>query len=101
MSKVIDIVGPIAEDCSNVALLPNITLQLGGVGFALTPNDYVLRLPKDDYNQTVICSAALQEFDSSGGLLPLWILGTSFLRTAYSVYHMANASVQLAAARVL
>jgi hypothetical protein len=101
MAKVLAIVGSVAQDCSNVGSLPNITLQLGGLGFALAPSDYVLRLPKDDYNTSIVCSLGLQEFDSSGGLLPLWILGTSFLRTAYSIYHMGNATVQLAAARVL
>ena len=101
MAKVLGIVGPVAEDCSNVGALPNITFQLGGVGFALAPSDYVLRLPKDDYNTSIVCTIGLQGFDSSGGLLPLWILGTSFLRSAYSIYHLDNATVQLAQSLVL
>ena len=98
MEKLQSIIGVIAEDCSNVAALPNITLQFGGVGFLMTPEEYVLRLPHDDYNTTTVCTSALQGFDSSGGILPLWLIGTSFLRVAYTVYNLENGTVSMAAA---
>ena len=101
MQKVTSLVGPIAQDCSNVGSLPNVTLQLGGIGFLLTPADYVLHLPLNDFNQTLVCSSAFQEFDASGGILPLWILGTSFLRAAYTSYDMVSKNVTLAAAKTM
>ena len=99
MSQVLALIPPVAPDCSNVGALPNVTLQFGGAQFPLTPDDYVLRLPASYYNATEVCSTALIEFDASGGTLPLWVVGTPFLRTAYAVFNMSDATVGLAPAK--
>lgn len=101
MAQVLALIPPVAPDCSNLASLPNVTLQFGGQPFPLTPADYVLQLPQSYYNSTLVCSSALIEFDASGGTLPLWVVGTPFLRTAYAVFNMSSREVELAPAKAL
>ncbi len=79
-------------DCDKRAKLPDVTLTLGGLTFALSADDYVLEWQ----NACLSVFAGLDMADSSG---PLAILGQPFLRRWYSVYDMGNKSIRLALAK--
>lgn len=92
-----------STDCSNLASLPNITIAMtissGVADFVLTPADYTVRIPGGAGGGPDTCSCGLFAFDAGEGLLPLWILGDTFLRTYYSVFDRANNQLQFARAQ--
>lgn len=102
LAQILPLLPALAPDCSNAALMPNITLQFAGQPFVLGHDDYVLRLPASDYNATTVCSLALRAFDASGGLgLPIFVVGTPFMRAFFTTYDVPSAAVSIAHARAL
>lgn len=87
---------PLAPDCSNLAALPTLQFQFGGVKYDLTPQDYVYQLPTSPTNATISCTLGLQAFDASGGVFDCFTMGTPFLRKVYTQYNAATSAVQLA-----
>ncbi|KAK9723360.1 aspartic proteinase precursor [Basidiobolus ranarum] len=68
------------------ANLPNITFQIGGQSYVLTPKQYLLR----DGNQCISAFTAIQVNQ------PIWIVGDVFLRQYYSAYDVESSRVGLA-----
>jgi len=86
-------IGNVSADCSNVDSLPTLTFTFNGVDFPLEPSFYVLQGP-DDTGKNV-CQLGLEALDVG---LPLWILGDPFLRKYYTVFDRANNRVGFALA---
>jgi hypothetical protein len=67
-------IGNVSEDCSNINDLPTISFQIGGHTLELPPEIYVIK---------AVTSSGTQCFlgiESSWEVAPLWILGDPFLR---------------------
>eukprot|EP01112_Ceratiomyxa_fruticulosa_P012491 TRINITY_DN3459_c4_g1_i1.p1 TRINITY_DN3459_c4_g1~~TRINITY_DN3459_c4_g1_i1.p1 ORF type:complete len:380 (-),score=75.45 TRINITY_DN3459_c4_g1_i1:137-1276(-) len=74
INPIIEAIGPVNSDCSNVNSLPDISFKIGEQDFALPPQFYVIQ----ETNSTgTSCSLGI-----AGDWLtyPFWILGDPFLR---------------------
>ena len=84
-----DIIGPlvdpirIAHDCTGYATAPNITLNIGGREWTLTPNDYVLH-----NSQLTSCEVCIEIFDQKPSSPYEMILGDVVQRVIYVHYDM-------------
>mmetsp|Transcript_5346 Transcript_5346/g.14870 ORF Transcript_5346/g.14870 Transcript_5346/m.14870 type:complete len:396 (-) Transcript_5346:51-1238(-) len=87
-------IGNVTEDCSNAGSLPTVTFTLGGKEFELGPDFYVIRL-KDDPAGQELCQLGIQGIDAG---VPLWILGSPFLRKYYTVWDFEQSRVGFAVA---
>eukprot|EP00408_Alexandrium_pacificum_P017883 CAMPEP_0171192624 /NCGR_PEP_ID=MMETSP0790-20130122/19965_1 /TAXON_ID=2925 /ORGANISM="Alexandrium catenella, Strain OF101" /LENGTH=384 /DNA_ID=CAMNT_0011657787 /DNA_START=50 /DNA_END=1204 /DNA_ORIENTATION=+ len=74
-------IGKVAQDCSNVKDLPTVTFSMGGKDFDVGPDFYVKRA-KDESGK-VACALGVQAMDIGG---PVWILGAPFLRKYYAMW---------------
>jgi len=88
-----------STDCSNLAMLPNISFTVALENdkthdFVLTPEQYTVRFKTP--GQPDQCECGLFAFDAGEGLLPLWILGDPFLRAYYGVFNRGNNMLQFA-----
>lgn len=79
-------------DCHKIASLPAITLIFAGSAFSLAPEDYII-----DWHNECMSAFVGQNIDSPTG--PIWVLGTVFLRSFYTVYDMENKRVGMAKAK--
>lgn len=87
-------IGEVAEDCSNAASLPTVTITMGGKDFDLEPDFYVLRA-KDDTGREQ-CFLGIEGMNAG---VPLWILGDPFLRKYYTVWDAEQQRVGFATAK--
>jgi len=75
-------------DCERRAELPDVTFDLGGHNFTLTPYDYTLEMMMGDYGFR--CLSAFQQWDTQQGHIDIIVLGSAFLRAFYSVFDYDN-----------
>jgi hypothetical protein len=76
----------VADDCTGIENLPNLTWTIDGIEYVMTPNDYVLSVVQGDDKECVM------------GVLPgdfpanfnYFILGDSFIRKYYSYFDKKN-----------
>jgi hypothetical protein len=87
-------IGTVDSSCNGLDSLPNVTLNIGGDDYVLTPNDYVLQAGLLGHTQCL------------SGFLPMdlpWpdtvILGDVFLKTYYTLFDMTHRVVGLAKAK--
>lgn len=99
VDKLINKIGKVEDDCSNVDKLPVITFSFstgwtGSKDFELGPDFYVLRV-KDDQGKEH-CQLGIQGMDAG---VPIWILGDTFLRKYYTVWDADQQRVGFAMAK--
>ena len=74
------------DDCSGVEQLPNLTFEIDGLDYVLTPNDYVLTVVQGTDKECVMGVIA-GDFPSN---FNYFILGDSFMRRYYSFFDKKN-----------
>ncbi|KAI1331572.1 Asp-domain-containing protein [Xylariaceae sp. FL0255] len=84
--------GQYSIDCSARDSLPDISFNLSGYDFAITPYDYVLEVSGS-------CISTFMGMDIPAPAGPLAILGDAFLRKWYSIYDLGKGTVGLAKAK--
>lgn len=76
----------VAEDCSNLSELPDITFQIDNIDYVLAPKDYVLEID-DSGDKACMLAFMGQEFPEG---FHYFILGDSFMRRYYSFFDKNN-----------
>jgi len=94
VNKLIEPIGNVSADCSNINSLPTLTVSMGGKDFDLGPEFYVLR--QTDSNGAVQCVLGIEGVDAG---VPIWILGDPFLRKYYTSWDKDQDRVGFALAK--
>ncbi|KAH8595269.1 putative vacuolar protease A [Bisporella sp. PMI_857] len=84
--------GQYTIECEKRASLPDLTFELSGYKFSITPYDYILEVQGS-------CISSFTPMDIPEPAGPLAILGDAFLRKWYTIYDLGNNSVGLAKAK--
>ncbi|RKF78292.1 Vacuolar protease A [Golovinomyces cichoracearum] len=84
--------GQYTIDCKKRKELPDMSFNLSGHKFSITPYDYILEVQGS-------CISALMGLDFPEPVGPLIILGDAFLRKWYSIYDLGEGTVGLAAVK--
>lgn len=85
--------GSVKSDCSNIDDLPDIVIELNGVSYTLTSQDWVLKVTA--LGQTE-CLAGIQGMDFPSQLENSMILGDVFMRKFYTLFDYTNKRVGFA-----
>jgi Eukaryotic aspartyl protease len=81
LDKLIQEIGDVKADCSNIKTLPTISFEVGGKKLPIPPEIYVLKFPDGKGGEE--CQLGIQTSDL---VVPLTILGDPFLRAYYTVF---------------
>eukprot|EP01139_Manchomonas_bermudensis_P005037 Amastigsp_a174563_369.p2 type:complete len:429 gc:universal Amastigsp_a174563_369:42-1328(+) len=83
LNPMIEKIGTVASDCSNIDALPTIAFEIHGIQFPVTPYAYVIK--QTFSNGTSVCQLGMETIpEIEAG--PLWILGTPFLLSYTTVF---------------
>jgi hypothetical protein len=96
LTPVLNKIGKVASDCSNLKSLPNIAFEIDGITYTLTPSDYVLQITEQGQTE---CLCGIQAANFAGSELEgVIIMGDVFIRVYYSHFDYANNRVGFATA---
>lgn len=90
MSKTED--GRYVIPCGEIGNLPNISLVIGGAELSLIPSNYIINWHGE-------CMSAIVGHDIQSPTGPIWVLGTAFLRSFYTIFDMGRNRVGFAKAK--
>ncbi|OIV98330.1 hypothetical protein TanjilG_16657 [Lupinus angustifolius] len=74
-------------DCNSVSAMPHIAFTIGNKSFALSPEQYILRVGE---GCSAICYGSFVALDVPTPQGPLWVLGNSFLGAYHTVFDYGN-----------
>lgn len=94
VNSLISAIWHVAEDCSNVDSLPDITFTMNATNFDIGPDFYVLRDMDGAGKQR--CRLGIESVNASTSM---WVLGAPFLRKYYTVFDAEQKRVGFALAK--
>lgn len=89
-------IGKVAEDCSNVDSLPDITFTLSGKDYVITSNEYVLKVTQMGQSA---CTLGIQPINFPKQMEDFFIMGDTFIKAYYTHFDMGNSRVGFAKAK--
>lgn len=95
IDKINQIIGPVDTGCNGLENLPNITINISGDAYVLTPQDYVMKVTVLGISQ---CMSGFMGMSMPPQLKDAVILGDVFLKTYYTLFDMSHQRVALARA---
>jgi cathepsin D len=93
IDQINEIIGSVDSSCNGLEILPNITINIGGDAYILTPRDYVMKVTVLGVSQ---CMSGFMGMAMPPQLKDAVILGDVFLKTYYTLFDMTNQRVALA-----
>lgn len=87
---------PSTIDCNSFSQYPNISFNIGGDIYTLTPADYILKVTVLGQSQ---CTLGIQGMEFPAYMAGSIILGDSFIKTYYTHFDIGNNRVGFAIAK--
>jgi len=95
VKQILAMIPTVAEDCSNINSLPNVTIVIGGITYTLPATSYVLKIPNGNAFE---CIQGWEAADLGVALDNSIILGDLWIKTYYSYFDMAGSRMGFATA---
>ncbi|XBH81193.1 hypothetical protein VPH35_106797 [Triticum aestivum] len=87
--------GESSVDCKRLASMPDVAFSIGGKKFALTPEQYILKIGEGDATK---CISGFVAMDIPPPRGPIWILGDIFMGAYHTIFDYGKMKVGFAKA---